>query len=147
MIAQLNLARTIAPLDAPEMAEFTNNLDRINQLAEQAEGFVWRLKDDSGNATAMRFFEDENVVLNLSVWQSVAALRDFTFETDHKYFVKHRRRWFHAYEGRSFVLWPIDDPAIMPSAEAAFARLAALEDRGPSAFAFDWKTASDFEDA
>jgi len=53
-LAQLNIGTIKAPLDTPLMADFTNNLDRINALAEASEGFVWRLKDDSGNAGLAR---------------------------------------------------------------------------------------------
>lgn len=55
-LAQLNIARMLAPIDSPVMADFVANLDRINQLAEKSDGFVWRLKDDTNNATSIRIF-------------------------------------------------------------------------------------------
>lgn len=42
-LAQLNVASMKYPLDSPEMADFANNLDRINALAEASPGFAWRL--------------------------------------------------------------------------------------------------------
>ncbi len=41
-LAQLNIATLRAPLDSPELKDFVDNLDRINALAEQSDGFVWR---------------------------------------------------------------------------------------------------------
>ena len=48
-LAQLNIGRFRYPTDDPRMADFMNNLDLVNGLAERSKGFVWRLKDDSGN--------------------------------------------------------------------------------------------------
>ena len=53
-LAQLNVARPRAALDDPVMTEFMANLDRINALAETMPGYVWRLQDASGNATAVQ---------------------------------------------------------------------------------------------
>ena len=55
-IAQLNIGRFRFATDDARMAGFMQNLDRVNALAERSEGFVWRLKDDSNNATAFRPF-------------------------------------------------------------------------------------------
>ena len=76
-IAQLNIGRFRYPRDDPRMAAFMANLDRINALAERSEGFVWRLKDDSNNATAIRPASDPTMAVNLSVWESVEALERF----------------------------------------------------------------------
>lgn len=73
-LAQLNIAMMKQPLDSPEMADFVNNLDRINALAEQSPGFIWRLKTEEGDATAIRPLGDKTLV-NLSVWKDVAALQ------------------------------------------------------------------------
>jgi hypothetical protein len=72
-LAQLNIALMTAPIDSPVMADFVANLDRINALAEHSAGYVWRLKTEDGNATALRPFGDEYLV-NLSVWCDVDAL-------------------------------------------------------------------------
>ena len=85
-IAQLNIGRPLHPLDDPRMAGFIDNLDRVNALAERSPGFVWRLKDESNNATALRPFDDPNMLVNMSVWESVAALERFVWATVHKQF-------------------------------------------------------------
>lgn len=81
-LAQLNIAMMKAPLESPLMVDFVGNLDRINALAEQSPGFVWRLKDDEGNATAIRPFGDE-VLVNMSVWTDVQSLSNYAFRSAH----------------------------------------------------------------
>ena len=139
MIAQLNVARAVADLDAPEMAYFMESLDRINALAEQHDGFVWRLKDDGGNATDIKVTEDPRFIINLSVWRSVPDLHHFVFTTAHREFVQRGREFFEAPQEKSFVLWRLEGPE-MPTSDEAFARLQHLRDHGPHDHAFDWQS-------
>ena len=74
-LAQLNIARPRAPLDDPIMAEFMANLERINALGDASPGFVWRLQDDSGNATALEQPFGPEMIVNMTVWEDVEALR------------------------------------------------------------------------
>jgi len=76
-LAQINIGRLVAPLDDPRIADFIAQLDPINALAEQTPGFVWRLKSDSGNATDIAYSDDPFVIVNMSVWESLDALRDY----------------------------------------------------------------------
>ena len=73
-----------------------SNLDRINALAERSEGFVWRLKDDSNNATAIRPDNDPTMAVNLSVWESAEALERFVWTTVHKQFYNRKGQWFES---------------------------------------------------
>ena len=74
-LAQLNIGRLRYEVDDPRMAEFVDNLARVNALADRAEGFVWRLQDASGNATSYRpYGDDPRMAINMSVWENVAAL-------------------------------------------------------------------------
>ena len=120
------------------------NLDRINALAEASPGFIWRLQDESGNATAIDIMTDPKSVLNITVWQSVADLYRYAYQSDHHYFIKNRDRWFVPTTKRSMALWHLPDDAPKPSFEEAFARLAHLESHGASDYAFDWKGAKQF---
>src|SRR5262249_46648651 len=85
-LAQLNIGRLRYPTDDPRMAGFMNNLDFVNAIAERTPGFVWRLKDESNNATAIRPFADPDMAVNLSVWESIEALERFVWQTVHKRF-------------------------------------------------------------
>ena len=66
-LAQVNIAIPHEPIDSPALAEFVELLEPINAIADSSPGFVWRLQDDSGDATAIRPFEDERVMINISV--------------------------------------------------------------------------------
>lgn len=138
-LAQVNVARALAPLDSRDMAGFIEQLDEINALAEQSPGFVWRLKSDSGNATDVRPYEDDRIIVNLSVWQSIEQLHDFVYKSAHAPVMRRRQEWFSKFEGAYLALWWV--PARhQPSIDEAKARLAHLDMHGPSPFAFNLKT-------
>ncbi|GAB2585984.1 hypothetical protein Aab01nite_52180 [Paractinoplanes abujensis] len=133
-LAQLNIARLRAPLDDPALADFVAQLPEINALAERTPGYIWRLQDDSGDATALRPFGPD-VIVNLTVWESVEALRTFTYRTDHLASLRRRRDWFLPMETPHLVLWWHPAGTLPDVAEAA-ARLEALRHNGPAPEAF-----------
>ena len=135
-LAQLNIAQMLAPLDAPPMAEFVANLERINALAEAAPGFVWRLQDEQGDATAIRPFGDD-VLVNLSVWRDVQSLRDYVYASAHTDILKRKRQWFSQMEGAHLVLWWVE-AGRLPSVDEAAQRLAHLREHGPTPEAFSF---------
>lgn len=138
-LAQLNVARPLAPLDSDVMAEFMGALDEVNALAEAAPGFVWRLKDDSGNATALQPMGPD-VIVNMSVWRDVAALSDYVHKSGHVDYLKRRKEWFQRIAEAYVVLWWV--PAgHRPSMEEAVERLMRLREHGPSPEAFTFRHA------
>jgi uncharacterized protein DUF3291 len=134
-IAQLNVARLRESMDHPDTADFANGLDPINTLADSFPGFVWRLEDESGNATAIEYSGDPNRINNMSVWESVDALRAFTYDKAHVEFMRRRLDWFEKRTGPHFVMWwiPVGD---VPTLEDADRRLRLLTEEGPSVEAF-----------
>ena len=92
-LAQLNVAKMIAPLKSPILADFVANLDSINALAERSPGFVWRLQSDAGDATSFRPFADDMLV-NLTVWKDVQSLHDFVYKSGHIEILRRRQEWF-----------------------------------------------------
>lgn len=142
-LAQLNIGRLLAPMGDPRIQDFANGIAGINALAEMSEGFVWRLKDeDTGggadNATSIQAFDDELIIVNMSVWESLDALKDFAYGTRHAEFLRRRREWFTKFESAYVVCWWI--PAgHTPSIDEAKERLAWLNTHGQSAFAFTFK--------
>ena len=137
-LAQFNVARVRYPLDDPRMAEFTRNVARVNALAGEIEGFVWRLQDDSGNAMGMRVYDDPRILPNLTVWENVEALERFVFSTVHGRFYGRREEWFERIE-MPLVLWWIAAGHRPPLAEGV-ERLDHLRARGPSDHAFGWES-------
>lgn len=136
-LAQMNIGVIKGPMDSPVMADFAANLDRINALAEATPGFVWRLQTEEGNATALRPFENENMLVNMSVWRDVEALSAYVYQTAHVEMMRRRREWFERMDEAFLVLWWV--PAgHRPSVGEALARLKLLRARGPSAEAFSF---------
>ena len=138
-LAQLNIAKAKYSLDAPEIKEFMDNLEPINQLAESSKGFVWRLKDESGDATNIQVFDDPNMIVNMSVWETVDHLKDFMFRTHHKDFLRRKKEWFKRDPEDTYVLWWVR-VGYMPTIEEAVERLMHLRDKGDTAYAFSFKS-------
>lgn len=138
-LAQLNIARLLAPLDSPQLADFVDNLDRINALAEQSPGFVWRLQTEDGDATGIDYFGADQIA-NLSVWTSMQALHDYVYRSAHVEVMRRKLEWFHKMAEAHMVLWWVPAGQI-PTVEQAAARLQLLRDRGSTAEAFSFKKA------
>lgn len=138
-LAQLNIALAKYALDAPEIKDFVDNLDLVNGIAESSEGFVWRLKDESGDATNIKAFDDPNMIVNMSVWDSVDSLKNFMFRTHHRDFMRRKNEWFHRLAEDAYVLWWVEDDHI-PSLDEAIERLDHLRDVGDTPYAFTFKT-------
>ncbi|WNC72865.1 DUF3291 domain-containing protein [Thalassotalea psychrophila] len=138
-LAQLNIAKAKYSLEDPEIKEFVDNLEPVNNLAELSDGFVWRLKDESGDATNIKAFSDPNVIVNMSVWASIDALKNFIFRTHHRDFLRRKKEWFHNIPEDSYVLWWIPIGHI-PTIEEAVIKLEFLRDNGDTPNAFTFKS-------
>jgi len=125
------------PLESPGMADFVANLERINALAEGSPGFVWRLKTDDGDATALRPLGDDMLV-NLSVWNDVESLNHYVYKTAHVEILRRRKEWFERMDMPSYVLWWVPK-GHRPDVVEAIARLEALRTNGPTPQAFSFR--------
>ena len=142
-LAQINLGRMIGVnIDDPVMQEFKDNLDRINELAESSPGFIWRLKDDSNNASSFDPYNDEQIIINISVWKDIPSLESFTYKTMHTEFLKRRKEWFSKFGKAYYALWWIKD-GDYPTVEEAVHRLDLLQKNGPGPEAFDFRNPFD----
>lgn len=138
-LAQLNIAKAKYPLDAPEIHDFVDNIPTINAIAEASDGFIWRLKDEGGDATAITVFDDPSWLVNLSVWRDVESLKHFMLKTHHVDFMKRKREWFEPQPQATYVLWWIAD-GHLPTVPEAIERLLHLRQHGDSAEAFSFRT-------
>ena len=136
-IAQLNIGRARGAVDGLVMAEFMALLDPVNAVADAAPGFVWRLQTEEGNATALRPYEDERMIVNMSVWESIEDLAAFVYRSGHVEVMRRRREWFEPMKPYMALWWV---PAgQLPTVDEAKERLAYLRDHGPTPFAFTFK--------
>lgn len=139
-LAQLNIARLAWPLDDPRVADFAGNLERVNGIADRSPGFVWRLKDEGGDATGIEWdAADPRTIVNMSVWTDVASLEGFVWNTVHRQFYARRAEWFELLEEQYFVMWTVA-PGHRPSLDEARERLLHLRRHGPTEHAFGWES-------
>ena len=124
-------------MDSGLMADFAALLDPINALAESTPGYVWRLQDEAGDATAIPVFGGNELIVNMSVWVSADPLWSFVYESDHLAVMRRRRDWFERIEHYMCLWWvPAGREPSVPEAEA---RLTQLRERGPTPAAFTFK--------
>ena len=136
-IAQMNWGRMLAPLDDPRMAEFAGALDDVYRAAEAQDGFIWRIPDEEGAGQLTALGHDALISATVSVWTNVAALRRYTFMTQHGQYLERAAEWFEPVEGPQLVIWDVASNA-RPSFKEAFNRLDHLRMHGPSAVAHGW---------
>lgn len=139
-IAQFNVAKMVARLDDPIMQGFVDALEPINTMADNSPGFVWRLQDDSGDATSIQVFGDESILVNMSVWESLEAVKEFVYRSTHVNFLRDKKKWFGPLSGPNLVLWWVEQ-GHMPTVAEGKQRLEMLRSSGPSPQAFTFSRA------
>ncbi len=142
-LAQVNIARLLAPLESPALADFVANLEPVNASADTAPGFVWRLQTEAGDATSITAFEWDvaesvGVIVNMSVWRSVEALADRVYGDMHLAVLRRRREWFHRVREATVALWWVPE-GHRPTTGEAEARVRHLRTHGPSETAFTFR--------
>ncbi len=126
-------------IESVEMADFVDNLENINALAEESPGYVWRLQTEDGDATGIDFFGTD-VLVNMSIWENVESLHNFVYKTAHTKIMSRRKEWFHRVEEAYTVLWWAPE-GVIPSLDEARSRLELLKSEGSTAEAFSIKQA------
>ena len=137
-LAQVNIGRMRAPLDSSVMADFVALLDEINALADSSPGFVGRLQGQGNDATSLRPFDDDFMIVNMSVWESLDDLRAYVYKSAHTPVMRRRREWFEQFEGAFVALWWVEAGHLPTVGEAKERRLH-LNAYGPTADVFTFK--------
>jgi hypothetical protein len=146
-LAQLNVGTLRFPIDDPRTHGYTSMLDELNDVADRSPGFVWRLVEEGGNdATGIRTPLGEDVIVNMSVWESREALWDYVYRSGHLDVLRRRSEWFELPKGPFQVQWWVPAGHI-PTVEEAIERLELLREQGPSPSAFGFRDAYTPEDA
>ena len=138
-IAQVNVAKLIAPLDDPRIDDFRSALERINRLGEAQPGFIWRAQGAGFDATDCRVFDDPDILINATVWETIEHLAAFAYRTEHRAFVRRRLEWFEPPKEAFQAIWWVPDGHI-PSLDECVERLTHIRVHGPTPFAFDFRT-------
>jgi hypothetical protein len=134
-LAQLNIGRVRGAMDSEIMYGFASRLDEINALADTAEGFVWRLQTEEGNATSLHVFDDDMLLVNMSVWENIETLHAYTYKTLHVELLRDRKDWFVPMDTPHMVLWWIATGHI-PTTDEAKEKLETLTQNGATPLAF-----------
>jgi len=138
-LAQLNIARFRQPQDHPDNKDFIDNLDKVNALAEQHDGFIWRLKGDGNDAISLQVFDDPNIITNMSLWNDMNSLSAFVYRNkDHRAIMRRREEWFENMEFYLVLWWVVEGH--IPTIEEAKERLELFTENGASQQAFTFKT-------
>ncbi|MDQ1008313.1 hypothetical protein QFZ82_002798 [Streptomyces sp. V4I23] len=138
-LAQVNTARLKHPLDSAELKDFVDNLDPVNAVADAADGFVWRLQDTTGNATDLRVFGDDTLMVNMSVWRDTNALTAFMYQGTHRELLARRYEFFERVKEVMTTMWWV--PAgHRPTVREAEERLLHVREHGPTEYAFTLRT-------
>jgi hypothetical protein len=139
-LAQINIGRiTGVNMNDPVMKTFIDQLDEINALAEGSKGFIWRLKDESNNATSLNPFGDDRIIVNMSVWESMEDLQTYIYKGRHAEVLRNRKEWFVNF-GKPYTAFWYVPAGQYPTVDEAITRLTFLQENGPSEYAFDFKT-------
>ncbi len=137
-LAQLNLAKMTVDIDDPVMKDFVDNLDKVNRIADNSAGFVWRLQTEEGDATGLRVFTDRLMLVNMSVWKSIEELKNFVYQSFHVEILKRKKEWFEKIDRMYQVLWWVQ-AGTLPDIDEARARLHYLQQHGESEVAFSFR--------
>lgn len=137
-LAQINIAKMLAPADDPIMADFMANLERIYEVAFAWDGFIWIYKTEENNNQSLRLFDDDFLITNLSVWASTDALFDYVYKSDHVEIFKRRKEWFEKIPEIYMALWYVPE-GHKPTADEAKERLLYLRQHGETPYAFSFK--------
>ncbi|MFL1013553.1 DUF3291 domain-containing protein [Flavisericum labens] len=144
-LAQVNIAKRLAPMDDPIMQDFVNNVERINGIADHSEGFIWRLKDEDKDEAAQAF-QDDSLLINMSVWKDQESLFNYTYQSNHIEVFKRKKEWFHKVQMLHMAFWYTPE-GYRPTFQEAKERLEYLNNHGETPYAFTFKSKFTIQDS
>lgn len=144
-LAQVNIAKRLAPMDDPIMQDFINNVEHINAIADKAEGFIWRMQDED-KELAVEIFQDDALLINISVWKNLESLFDYTYKSGHIEVFKRKKEWFSKMKMVHMAFWYVPE-GYEPTFQDAKNRLDYLNKYGDTPYAFTFKSKFSPKDA
>ena len=139
-LAQVNIGRLVAPLGDPAIEDFTKNLARVNDQGKACPGSsgCWRAATPRLGATDVAWPGDPEMFVNLTVWESVGALRAFAFSGEHRTLLARRKEFFQKLPEAAATLWWVPVGTV-PTIQEAHDRLAHFREHGPTPHAFSFQ--------
>ena len=144
-LAEVNIAKRLAPMDDPIMQDFVNNVDRMNAIADGSKGFIWRLQDKDKHEASL-IFQDDTIIINMSVWETQEALFNYTYHSGHIEVFKRKKEWFSKMKLMHMAFWYIPK-GYEPTFQDAKNRLDYLNAHGDTPYAFSFKSKFTIEEA
>lgn len=141
-LSQANIAQMRGNAQSSVMAGLVARIEEMNGLAESSEGFVWRQPGDEVTDDELLAFQDhhspfevDRVFYNMSVWESIEALRGYIYETAHAEMLRAKHEWIEDSDETALVLWWVPAGSIPTIADSA-RRWQKLRAEGSTEFAF-----------
>lgn len=134
-LAQINIAQGKDAIDSETMKGFVDRLDEINAIADSADGFVWRLQTEDGDAVTIQAFDDPNLLINMSIWEDIESLKSYVYRTFHVELIQDRDAWFDKIVSVHQTMWWIP-VGTLPTLDEGKQKLAHLDKYGPTQEAF-----------
>lgn len=132
-LAEFNFGTLRYPWDDPRLAEFQENLDRVNAIARRAPGFLWMLPEDQMEAAqedpAGPLADRPLTASTLSVWADATSLWHFVDRTLHARFMARGAEWFEPDDRSHLVIWPVA-PDARPTVAEGMDRWRQLQSKG-----------------
>lgn len=144
-LAQINIAAMKTTFDDPVMSGFVGRLDEINTLAQRSPGFVWRLMVDPSETGYSDITGETNVLVNMSVWETLDDLKNYVFQSRHLELMKAKKKWFNKMQDMHLALWWIPAGHI-PDVQEGAGKLRLIRQEGPTAAAFSFAQSFDTPD-
>jgi hypothetical protein len=140
-LAEFNIGVLKYDWDDPRVADFADNLDRVNGIAQRSDGFVWMLDEEHMQAAQTDvdgpLGGNPRTASTLSVWKDAACLEHFVWNTLHKQFYDRKAEWYDPTDAVRLVMWWVPD-GHRPTVVEAMERYRHLEAHGDSDHAFGW---------
>ena len=110
-------------------------MTKSTRSPDRSPGFVWRLELRRETPRTFGRITNDRILLNMSVWETIEALRRFIYGTAHVELLRQRHEWFEKFTGAYSALWWVPT-GHTPGIDEARKRLAYLDAYGPTQFAF-----------
>lgn len=136
-LAQLNIAKWKVDPFSEAAHGFMSMIDRVNAAAERMPGFQWRYNADASDPGKSGPFAADEMIVNMSVWETAEHLENFVWNTVHKRVYARKDEWFAHMKDPGFVMWMVEE-GHRPTLVEAKERLDHLNANGNTDHAFGW---------